>query len=55
MSGSRDMTAPNWARTVKRLRRWAEDFKRHGCEIVWPDDFEIPPERRIAHTSAPLE
>lgn len=54
MAGTRDMTEPNWARTVRRLRRWATELKAHGFEIIEPDGFETPPDRRIATTSPPL-
>lgn len=54
MATTRDMTAPNWKRTVKRLRRLAKEFESRGCRIIWPDDFDTPPDRRIANTSPPL-
>lgn len=54
MSGPRDMTVTNWARTVKRLRRYMEELRRYGCEVKEPESFEIPPDRRIASTLPPL-
>lgn len=50
----RDMTAPNWKRTVTRLRNLAEELRAFDFEVREPDNFETPPERRIANTSPDL-
>lgn len=43
---TRDMTAPNWARTVKRLRRYGEEMKKEGVIVFFPPDFDTPPAHR---------
>jgi hypothetical protein len=48
VTGHRDMTAPNWARTVKAARRKAEELKALDFEIREPDNFDTPPVQRIA-------
>jgi len=50
----RDMTVPTWKRTAKRLRRLAEELKSYDFEIREPDNFDTPPDRRIANTSPDL-
>lgn len=45
---SKDMTAPNWARTVRRLRKMIEELRSYDCEVREPDSFETPPSRRFA-------
>ena len=55
MATTRDVTVPNWTRTLTRLRRNIEELRLYGCEVKEPDDFQIPPERRIAQTSLPLQ
>ena len=47
----RDMAAPNWARTLARLRRNIAELRSYDCEVSEPDGFAVPPERRIANTS----
>jgi len=37
------MTAPNWARTVRRLRRMAEALRAYGFRVTEPKDFDKPP------------
>ena len=46
----RDTRPMNWARSVARLRRLAEELKHHGFTVTEPDNLETPPERRIAST-----
>lgn len=50
----RDMTAPNWKRTVTRARRLIEELRALDVECREPDNFDTPPERRIANTSVDL-
>jgi len=45
---TRDMSAPNWARTVKRLQRYAQQLRQHDVQVIFPPDFETPPEKRYA-------
>lgn len=57
MTGSRDTRPANWAKTVKVLRRKADDLRKVGwtdltCE---PEDLEIPPHLRIAKPSADMQ
>lgn len=46
----RDMTAPNWKRTLSRLRRNIQELREHDCQVVEPPNFDTPPDRRIART-----
>lgn len=43
---NRDMTAPNWARTAKRLRRYAEELRREGAIVILPEGFDKAPAKR---------
>jgi hypothetical protein len=43
---SRDMSAPNWARTLARLRRNIQELRAHDVQVIEPPDFELPPNRR---------
>jgi hypothetical protein len=43
---TKDMTAPNWARTVARLRRNMDELRALGVRTIEPPDFDIPPSRR---------
>jgi hypothetical protein len=45
---SRDMTRPNWKRTLKRLRRNIAELREFDCEITEPENFDIPPRERVA-------
>lgn len=45
---SRDMSAPNWARTLARLRRLAEELRRNDFEVIEPPNADLPPDRRYA-------
>src|SRR3954470_18664980 len=53
MPGSpRDVRAPVWGKRVKKWKRWIEELRAEaGATVVLPEDFEIPPHRRIADTS----
>ena len=51
MAGPRDTRVANWAKTVRRLRRIAEELQEHGFKVVEPENLEIPPHRRIAEPS----
>lgn len=51
MSGPRDNRPANWKRTVKMARKLAERLRALGVIVIFPDDFEIPPFRRIAKSS----
>jgi hypothetical protein len=52
MTGWRDTRPANWAKTVARLRRNMEELRRYGITgMTEPEDFEIPPHRRIAEPS----
>lgn len=39
----RDMTAPNWARTVKSLRKAAARLRLFGFTVTEPAALETPP------------
>jgi hypothetical protein len=43
---TRDMTAPNWARTLARLRRYAEELKAYDFQVKEPRNADVPPEWR---------
>lgn len=43
---SRDMTRPNWKRTVQKCLRLAELLRGHGATVTFPPDFETPPDQR---------
>lgn len=43
----RDMSAPNWARTVKRARKLAAELRALDCQVIEPPNFETPPARRL--------
>lgn len=45
------MRPANWARTVARLRRNAQELREYDFEVREPANLEAPPERRIANTS----
>jgi hypothetical protein len=45
---SKDMSAPNWARTLARLRRLAEELRRNDFEVIEPPNFDTPPDKRYA-------
>jgi hypothetical protein len=40
------MRPANWARTVTRLRKNAEELKRYDFQVIEPDSLDVPPERR---------
>lgn len=40
------MSAPNWARTLARLRRNAQELREHDCQVIEPPNFETPPAHR---------
>lgn len=42
------MTAPNWGRTVRRLRKAIAELRSYDCEVREPDNFDTPPLRRMA-------
>ena len=45
---SRDMTRPNWKRTLKRLRRLAAELRTYDMQVIEPPNMDTPPsERRI--------
>jgi hypothetical protein len=46
------MTAANWARTLKRLRRLAEELRAHDVQVIEPPNFELPPGRRYAQADS---
>lgn len=50
---SRDMTAPNWARTHARLQRMIAELREHGCQVIEPAGFETAPELRPTGRPAP--
>lgn len=43
----KDMTAPNWGRTYRRLMRLVAELREAGCEVRVPDQFEKPPAQRL--------
>jgi hypothetical protein len=45
---SKDMTKPNWARSVARLRRLAEILKANDFQVTEPPNFDKPPVERYA-------
>ncbi len=51
MTGWRDTRPANWAKTVTRLRRAAQELRDHGFKVVEPEDLEIPLHQRIAEPS----
>lgn len=52
---TRDMTFPNWARRVKRLRGYAEVLKAHDFQVAEPDGLEVPPPYRNGQSSVIVE
>lgn len=42
----RDMTKPNWKRTVTHARKMIEELRALDCEVREPDNFETPPSLR---------
>jgi hypothetical protein len=40
------MTAPNWKRTVGRLRRYMAELREYDCQVIEPPNFDLPPGRR---------
>jgi predicted RNase H-like HicB family nuclease len=54
MTGWRDTRPANWAKTVRRLRRNAEELITYGFKVVEPEDLEIPAHQRIAEPLADL-
>lgn len=46
MTGSRDMTAPNWKRTAGRLRKLADELRAHDFQVIEPPNFDVPPGKR---------
>jgi len=50
---SKDMSAPNWSRTLRRLRRLAEELRRHDFQVIEPPDVELPPSKRYAQSGPP--
>lgn len=48
MTGWRDTRPANWAKTVTRLRRLAEELRDAGFKVIEPEGLEIPPHQRIA-------
>lgn len=52
MAGWRDTRVPNWTKTVRRLRRNAEELREHGWPVPpEPEDFKIPPHLRLTEPS----
>lgn len=49
---TRDMSAPNWARTYPRLMRYVLELREHGCQVILPPNFDQPPSRRAAGSGA---
>jgi hypothetical protein len=47
------MSAPNWKRTLKRLRRLAAELRRHDVQVIEPPNFDLPPSKRYA-TGGPV-
>jgi hypothetical protein len=45
---SKDMSAPNWKRTLARLRRLAEELRRNDFEVIEPPNADLPPDKRYA-------
>lgn len=50
---SKDMSAPNWARTLGRLRRLAEELRRHDFQVIEPPNADLPPDKRYAQGLRP--
>lgn len=42
----RDLTAANWKRTLKRVRRNLAEARELGCTVIEPADFEVAPSLR---------
>jgi hypothetical protein len=42
----RDMTKPNWKRTVAHARKMIEELRALDCEVREPDNFDTPPSLR---------
>ncbi len=42
------MTAPNWARRVRALRRKAADLRADDFQVIEPENLETPPSQRVA-------
>lgn len=53
MPGTRDMTVPNWKRSVNKARRLIAELREidQDIQVIEPPNFETPPSRRIANTS----
>lgn len=52
MTGWRDTRPANWAKTVTRLRKQAEDLRAHGWPVpAEPEDLKIPPHLRLTEPS----
>ena len=50
MASKRDMSAPNWKRTRKRLERNAAELRQYDAEVRLPDNWETPPKERVAQS-----
>lgn len=48
------MTAPNWARTVKMLKRLHSILVSHDYEVREPDNLETPPSMRNGVVNPPV-
>lgn len=46
MAGKRDMTKPNWERTVRRARRLMAELRELDIQCIEPPNFETPPSLR---------
>ena len=51
MTGWRDTRPANWAKTVTRLRRMADELIEYGFKVVEPEGLEIPPHQRLTEPS----
>jgi hypothetical protein len=40
------MTAANWARTVRMLRRMMARLREHDVQVIEPPNFDVPPALR---------
>lgn len=40
------MTAPNWTRTLGRLRRYMTELREYDVECTEPPNMDVPPAKR---------
>lgn len=48
----KDMTKPNWTRTLKKLRRYAAELDAYDWPAPEPPNMEIPPSLRSGRPPA---